>query len=259
MSEGASDPEPDDLAAAASPELAIVIPVYNEPENIGPTLRAIQGSVRTPHEVVVVHDFDGDTTVPVVRALVPEMPAVRLLRNDLGRGVLNAMKAGIGASRSPYVLITMADGSDDPGCIDPMVSLARDGADLVAASRYVRGGRQVGGPVIKRLLSWTAGLSMHVLGGVPIHDATNNFKLYRASFLDGVHIESTGGFELAIELTVKATLQRRRLAEVPTTWRDRSAGQSRFRLRAWLPLYLHWYMTLFRGRVRSLLRRDPIA
>lgn len=230
-------------------ELSLVIPVYNEPDNIGPTLRAIVDNVRTPAEILVVYDFDEDTTVPVVRALMPEIPQIRLLRNDLGRGVLNAMKAGIAGATGRYVVVSMADGSDDVACIDAMVALARDGADLVAASRYVRGGRQIGGPWLKRMMSRAAGLSLHWLGGVPIHDATNNFKLYSRAFLDSVRIESTGGFELAIELTVKATLDRRRLAEVPATWRDRTAGESRFRLRAWLPLYLRWYGHLFRGRV----------
>jgi dolichol-phosphate mannosyltransferase len=74
------------------------------------------------------------------------------------------------------------------------------------------------------LLSRTAGLTLHWFAGVPIHDATNNFKLYSRRFLDATTIESEAGFELALELSVKATLQRRRLAEVPTTWRDRTGG-----------------------------------
>jgi len=186
--------------------------------------------------------------VPVARALAAEFPAVKPLRNELGRGVLNAMKAGIAAARAPYILVTMADGSDEPELVDRMVELARDGADVVAASRYVSGGRQVGGPVLKRLMSRTAGLSLHWLAGVPIHDPTNNFKLYSRRFLDSVTIESTAGFELALELSVKATRAHRRLAEVPTTWRDRTSGKSNFNLRKWLPHYLHWYLAAMRGR-----------
>jgi dolichol-phosphate mannosyltransferase len=232
-----------------NPELSIVVPVYNEPDNIGPTLQRIAHEVLTPHEVLVVFDFDGDTTVPVVRRLQAELPAVRLHRNDLGRGVLNAMRAGIAAAEAPLILITMADGSDEMTRVDEMVGLARDGAAIVAGSRYMRGGRQIGGPWLKRVLSRFAGLSLHMLAGVPIHDPTNNFKLYRRDFLDTVTIDSTGGFELALELTAKATLAGRRLAEVPTTWRDRSAGESRFDLRGWLPKYLRWYLHIYRGRL----------
>lgn len=225
------------------------MPVYNEPENIGPVLRRIETHVSTPHVVLVVYDFDEDTTVPVVQELQSKFRQVQLLRNDLGRGVLNAMRAGISAATSPLVLIAMADGSDEVEQIDAMVALAQSGADIVAASRYMRGGRQTGGPLVKRTLSRLAGLSLHWFGGLPIHDATNNFRLYRAAFLESLTIESTGGFELAIELSVKAALSGRRLAEIPTTWRDRTAGQSRFQLRAWLPRYLRWYLHLFRGRL----------
>ncbi|HSS36972.1 MAG TPA: glycosyltransferase family 2 protein, partial [Patescibacteria group bacterium] len=190
----------------AGPELAIVLPVYNEGEAVEPVLRALSAGVATSRELVVVYDFDGDTTVPVVARLATEIPGLRGLRNDLGRGVLNAMKAGIAGTTAPYVLISMADGSDEPAIVDSMVGLARSGADVVAASRYMTGGRQIGGPPLKRLMSRTAGLTLHWFAGVPTHDPTNNFKLYSRRFLEATRIESTAGFELALELTVKATL-----------------------------------------------------
>ncbi len=238
------------MTAAGGPELSIVVPVFKEGEAVAPVLRALTAGVATPHEVIVVYDFDEDPTVPVVERLQAELPAIRGLRNDLGRGVLNAMKAGIAASAGQFVLISMADGSDEPQIVDTMVAMARDGADVVSASRYMRGGRQVGGPRLKRLMSRTAGLTLHWLGGVATHDPTNNFKLYARRFLDATPIESKAGFELALELTVKATLARRRVAEVPTTWRDRAEGQSNFRLRKWLPHYLHWYRVAMLGRLR---------
>jgi glycosyltransferase involved in cell wall biosynthesis len=236
-------------------ELSIVLPVYNEGEAIVPVLRRLAADIKTTHEFVVVYDFDEDTTVPVVARLEAEISGLRGLRNDLGRGVLRAMKAGIAASATPYVLISMADGSDEPQLVDPMVALARSGADVVAASRYMPGGRQIGGPRLKRLMSRAAGLSLHWFAGVPTHDPTNNFKLYARRFLDTVTIESSAGFELALELTVKATLAGRPVAELPTTWRDRTAGQSNFKLRAWLPHYLRWYRVAFVGRLRRLLRK----
>ncbi|MGP1674480.1 MAG: glycosyltransferase family 2 protein, partial [Candidatus Limnocylindrales bacterium] len=162
----------------SGPEISIVMPVFKEGEAVVPVIRALARDVRTAHEIVVVYDFDEDPTVPVIARLAAELPAVRGLRNDLGRGVLNAMKAGIAGSSGPYVLITMSDGSDEPHIVDSMVTLARDGADIVAASRYMRGGRQVGGPPVKRLMSRIAGLTLHWFAGVPTHDPTNNFKLY---------------------------------------------------------------------------------
>ena len=231
-----------------APELSIVMPVFKEGDAVEPVIRAITRDIRTPHEVIVVYDFDEDPTVPAIERLAAELPAVRGHRNDLGRGVLNAMKAGMAASGGAYVLITMADGSDEPHIVDSMVALARDGADVVAASRYMRGGHQVGGPILKRAMSRFAGLTLHWFGGVRTHDSTNNFKLYTRRFLDSVTIESEAGFELALELTVKATLAGRKVAEVPTTWRDRTSGQSNFKLRKWLPHYLHWYRVAFLRR-----------
>ncbi len=248
-----------DAATAPAPELSIIIPVYNEGERVEPVLRALHAGVRTPKEIIVVWDFDGDTTRPVVERLARELPGLRGHRNDLGRGVLTAMRAGIAASSGSLVLISMADGSDEPEVVDPMVALARDGAAVVSASRYMRGGRQVGGPFLKRLLSRIAGLTLHWFGGVGTHDPTNNFKVYRRDFLETVTIESDAGFELALELTVKATLAGRRVAEVPTTWRDRTAGQSRFRLREWLPHYLRWYLAALRGRFTRPARRRGAA
>src|SRR3989442_8058698 len=188
-----------------TPALSIVIPVYNEGENVVPTLRGVVEHTRTrPLEVLVVHDFDEDTTVAVGLRLQPELPQVRLHKNTLGRGVLNAMKSGLRAARAPYVLITMGDGADDPADIDSMHELARGGAEVVAGSRYMRGGGQVGGALLKRTMSRMAGLSLHWLGGLPVHDATSNFRLYSKRLLNQVTIESRGGFELGLELTGQA-------------------------------------------------------
>ena len=236
--------------------LSMVMPVFKEGEAVEPVIRAMTTDVVTPHEILVVYDFDEDPTVPVIARLSAELPAVRGLRNDLGRGGLNAMKAGIAAARGEFILITMSDGSDEPQIVDEMVAKARAGADVVAASRYMRGGHQIGGPPLKRLMSRTAGLTLHWFAGVPTHDPTNNFKLYSRRFLDTVTIDSTAGFELALELTVKATLDHRRVDEVPTTWRDRTAGESNFKLRKWLPHYLDWYRRAFVGR---WLRRRGVA
>jgi dolichol-phosphate mannosyltransferase len=97
------------------------------------------------------------------------------------------------------------------------------------------------------MLSRIAGLTLYHLAGVRTHDPTNNFKLYSKRYLDAVTIESRAGFELALELTVKATIEGRRVVEIPTTWRDRTSGTSNFKLRQWLPHYLRWYLTALRN------------
>ncbi len=233
-----------------SPALSVVIPAYNEGENIVPVLEKLHQQVHVaPLEVLVVYDLAEDTTVPVVERLRSTYPDVCLLQNRFGRGALNALRTGLLSARAPYVLVTMADLSDDLRDVDAMYQLAREGADVVAGSRYMPGGGQQGGPFVKRSLSRAAGLSLHFLGGVGTHDPTNNFKLYSRRLLAALRIESTGGFELALELTVKAHLAGFRVAEVPTHWSDRTVGESRFQMRRWLPHYLRWYRKAMLARI----------
>ena len=225
--------------------LSLVIPVYNEADNVVPLLRDVEAKVCEPHEVLLVYDFPEDTTLPAVAAMQPPCPAVRLVHNTLGRGVLNAIKAGFRASRGDVIVVMMADRSDVPADVPEMAKLVRAGADVVAGSRYARGGRQEGGPLVKRTLSRLAGMSLHYFAGLPVRDATNNFRAYSRRAVE-LPIEGQASFAIALELTLKAHWHGWRLAEVPTTWRDRTAGQSRFRLWAWLPHYLRWYFLALR-------------
>ena len=241
--------------------LSIIVPVYREGEAARPVLVALAGVVPGPHEILVVHDEANDPTTSVVASLQPTYPAIRAVHNQLGRGPALALRAGFAAATGEAVLVTMADASDDPADISAMLAAIAGGADLVAASRYMRGGRQVGGPPLKGFLSRLAGQSLHWVIGLPTADPTSAFKMYRKALLDALVIESDVGFEISLEITVKAFLAGYRIAEVPTTWSDRVQGQSNFRLLRWLPRYLRWYALALRkglGRHPSVQdrRRD---
>lgn len=226
------------------PPVDLVMPVYNEGANIEAALAELDRAATIDKQLLIVHDFDEDDTVPALAALHAQglYPWATLVRNRIGRGVVNAIRAGIAAATSDVVLVTMADLSDDVAIIPRMVGLIRvDGYDIVCASRYMRGGRQIGGPWLKGLMSRTAGVSLHILAGWPTHDATNAFRAYRRQVLLDFPIESEAGFAYSLEITAKAIAAGRRVTEIPSTWRDRTAGQSRFKLRAWLPQYLRWY------------------
>ena len=225
----------------------IVIPVFNENENILKTLDAIAQKVTGEYELVIVYDSEDDSTLTALDA-APQLPLqVTRLRNLYGRGALNAIKSGMEYAKSKYVIVTMADLSDPPEVINAMIEQAeKEQSDIVCASRYMRGGKQIGGSFIKGMMSRCAGLSLHYLAGLPTHDPTNSFKLYRKEFLQKVTIESTGGFELGIELVVKAWKNGAKVTETPTTWQDRVGGKSNFQLRKWLPHYLHWYFAAFK-------------
>jgi glycosyltransferase involved in cell wall biosynthesis len=231
----------------------VVCPVYNEGANIGPLLQRLEGEAAVPMELIVVYDSEDDDTLPALARLAPPF-AVRTVKNQFGRGALNAIKTGFREARCEATLVIMADLSDDLRIVPRMLELVHEGYDIVCGSRYMRGGRQIGGPLVKGLLSRVAGISLHYLAGVPTRDATNSFKMYRTRFLHGLRLESTGGFEIGMEAVVKAYVAGARVAELPSTWTDRVAGESRFRLWKWLPNYLRWYFYAFRGRFR---RRAP--
>src|SRR6516162_6521194 len=120
--------------------ISLVVPVYNEAANIGPFLRDVETQVREPNEILIVYDFPEDNTLPAIAALEPPCPNVRLIHNTLGRGVLNALKAGFQASKGEVIVVMMADRSDEPKDVAGMAKLVREGADVVAGSRYIRGG-----------------------------------------------------------------------------------------------------------------------
>jgi dolichol-phosphate mannosyltransferase len=143
------------------------------------------------------------------------------------------------------VVVTMADGSDDPRMIDPLARLVERGVVVASASRYSRGGQQVGGPMLKTALSRGAGRSLGTLGRVGTYDATNSFKAYATDFVREAGIDSRSGFEIGLELTAKARRLRRPVAELPTIWLDRVLGDSHFDLRGWIPKYLRWYLFAF--------------
>lgn len=225
--------------------LTIIIPVYNEGENIKTAVENIEKEVKYPYVINVIYDFDEDLTIEPAKKL-----NVNLVKNKYGRGVLNAIKTGLENVQTEFAIVTMADLSDPPRVMNDMIASAiKNNADIVCASRYMSGGGQLGGPVIKQLMSKFAGVSLHYIAGLPVHDVTNSFKLYRKSFLDSVKIESSGGFELGLELVVKAFKNGKKITEVPTVWRDRTAGKSNFKLIEWLPKYLRWYFKAFGGKI----------
>jgi glycosyltransferase involved in cell wall biosynthesis len=227
----------------------VVIPVYNEGANFPSLWQAVSSHIRSPFRALVVYDFDGDNTVPVVQQIIAQgEKRLVLVKNDVGRGVVGAIRTGFNHVEHGPVLVVMADLSDDLTQVDTMLHYYRQGYDVVVGSRYMRGGRLLDAPPLKGLMSRCAGVTLYWFRGIPTHDATNAFKLYNSQMLKNISIESKAGFELNLELTVKAFLAGHPIAEIPTTWRNRTEGESRFRIWAWLPQYLKWYFYAFRSR-----------
>lgn len=237
------------MTAADGPRVSVVIPAYNEGAQIIPCLTRILEAVALPCEILVVVDMPEDTTVPVIEKWAVEEPRLRVAVNDYGRGPANAIRYGIEHATAEVAVVTMADGCDDPRQIDDLTRLVERGVVVAAASRYMPGGQQVGGPLIKTALSKAAGRSLYLFARIGTRDATNSFKAYNTEFVREVGIDSRAGFEIGLELTAKAKRLGRPVAEIPTIWLERQAGLSNFKLASWIPQYLRWYRFAFGPRI----------
>jgi glycosyltransferase involved in cell wall biosynthesis len=237
-----------------TPRVSVVVTAYNEGDEIVTCLDRVLEAVELPCEVLVVYDSPDDTTAPFVEEYARRDPRVQPTLNTDGPGPAKAIRFGIDRATAPVVVVTMADGCDDPKQIDQLARLVERGVTIAAASRYMRGGQQIGGPAFKSALSRFAGKSLHWFARVGTRDATNSFKAYRRSFVEDVGIDSESGFEVGLELVAKAHRLGLPIAEVPTIWLDRSfasQGVSNFKLVEWLPRYLQWYRFAF-GRKLTL-------
>ena len=231
------------------PRVSVIVTAYNEGSSIVTCLDRIFEAVQLPCEVLVVYDSPDDSTAAYVEKYAEAEPRLRGLVNDYGRGPAYAIHYGFDHAVADVVVVTMADGCDDPQQIDQLCRLVERGVVIAAASRYALSGQQVGGPVMKEFLSRMAGLSLHYLARVGTRDSTNSFKAYSRQFVEDVGIESDAGFEVGLELVAKARRLRLPIAEVPTIWLDRTYGVSNFRLKQWLPRYLRWYRFAFGPRL----------
>lgn len=224
---------------------SIVVPALNEGDQIAIFLERLEEAVELPVEVLVVVDTPTDTTLGGISKYTPRKHSIRGVVSEFPKGPANAIRYGISSSTSEIVVITMADGSDDPRAIDDLIRLVERGCAVASASRYMAGGQQIGGPRFKKFLSKNASRALWLVLGVGTHDSTNSFKAYSKKFINEVGIESDRGFEVGIELVAKAHRYGKMIAEVPTIWIDRMVGESNFQLRRWLPQYMRWFFYAF--------------
>src|SRR5262249_40367762 len=238
-----------------TPELDIVIPVYNEGRNIVATLAALRHALTTPARVLICYDRPADDTLPAIRSnpLAHEGLPVEFVRNA-GRGAHGAVMTGFAASTAPFVLMYAADDDYNAAMIDRMVALAKKGCDIVCPSRFMPGGGMVGAPLLKATLLRAANFTLYHIARLPTRDASNGFRLFSRRVIDQIAVESDRGFCYSIELLVKAHRLGWTISEIPVQWFERQHGESRFRVLHWLPAYLRWYGYAF---ATTWLRRRP--
>lgn len=229
----------------------VVIPAYNEGENIVKAIQDLTILYGNQIEVLVVVDFAEDTTIAHFN-LIEKPNSYKLVIQNYGPGPANAIRYGIDQANTDCVTVMMSDGSDDIRAISELSNLVNRGVAVACASRYMSGGQQIGGQRFKKFLSKWAGKSLFIFAGIGTHDPTNSFKAYSRDFLAQVRIESRSGFEIGIELVAKAHRLGLPVAEIPTIWLDRVSGESKFKIAKWTPKYLRWYFFCFGPKLKKI-------
>ncbi len=221
--------------------LSIVIPAHNEQDNIVDIIQEIEHSLDIPYELVVVDDHSTDETRRLSESLSKYYNNIKILENNLEKGFANALKTGFSHANTEIILPVMADLCDDLFTIPKMWDKINEGYDVVCGSRYIKGGARLGGSRLKGFLSFWAGRSLSLLLGLPTHDIVNAFKMYRKRVIDSIDIKSRG-FEISMEIPLKAYYLSFKMTEVPTVWKERTKGKSSFRMFKLFPNYLKLYL-----------------
>jgi glycosyltransferase involved in cell wall biosynthesis len=238
-----------------SARLDIIIPVYNEGENIHRVLDALRCNVRTPFRVLLCYDHERDTTLQALKSYPNASQITVVPVRNPSRGPHAAVMAGLRYSDAPARLVYPGDDDYNAGIVDRMYQLAQQGCDIVAASRFMPGGCMKGCRWLKAFLVRSSAFALHHIARVPTHDASNGFRLFSQRVVEQIPVQSTQGFAYSLELLVKCRRLGWRIGEVPAQWHERKAGASRFKVLKWLPGYLRWFFYAF---ATTYLRRRGV-
>ena len=208
----------------------VVIPTYNEAQNIPTLIPAVLG--QAPNlEVLIVDDGSPDGTANIVRSMMASDSRIHLLERAAKMGLGSAYVAGFKfAIKNSYdcVLEMDADFSHNPVEIPNFLARIKD-HDLVLGSRYINGVRVLNWPIRRLMLSFTANVYTRVVTGMPIHDATGGFKCFRRQVLEAIDLDDvkSNGYAFQIEMSYKAWKKGFRVTEIPITFHDRRSGDSK--------------------------------
>jgi dolichol-phosphate mannosyltransferase len=237
------------------PNAWLVLPTYNEAENIERIVRAALPELARAtddHHILVVDDGSPDGTGQIADRLAEEFEAVEVLHRTAKEGLGRAYLAGferVLASGADLILEMDADFSHDPRDLPRLIAAAED-ADLVLGSRYVAGGGVTDWGVFRKLLSRGGSWYARMVLRVPVRDLTGGFKCFRRATLEGIDYRNThaDGYGFQIEITYRAIRAGYRVREVPIVFRDRKEGTSKMNAR--IAVEAVWKVPALRARSR---------
>tara|TARA_B100000408_G_scaffold53505_1_gene40988 strand:- start:73 stop:795 length:723 start_codon:yes stop_codon:yes gene_type:complete len=222
-------------------KLDIIIPVYNEDENIIKLFKLLDSTVICNFRILICYDNESDKTLKHLKNLNIIKNEIKLIKNPK-QGPNSAIIEGIKSSNSKIILVYMADDFENIKLINEMVDLIEKGNDLVIPSRFISGGKMLGAVKSKEMVTRIGSNLIYYLAGIPYKDCTNAFKMFSASITDVIKFESTMGFTFALELVVKSYFLKLKIIEVPSTWIEVKNRKSNFKMLKWIPYYIYWLL-----------------
>jgi len=233
-------------------KLDIIIPVYNEDENIVRLLKALEDEVVCNFRVLICYDSESDKTLKYVKNRNVINKEILLIKNPK-RGPNPAIIEGINSSKAEIILIYMADDFESVKLINNMINLIERGNDLVIPSRFIPGGNMLGAKKIKKMITIIGSYLIYYLARIPFKDCTNAFKMFSANLKNKIKLDSTTGFTFALELTTKSYLSNFKIIEIPSVWIETKNRKTNFKVYKWLPYYIYWLMY---SMIKNLFKRS---
>lgn len=219
----------------------LIIPIYNEGQNLVDLFYHLKKSIKSQYRILLCYDENSDDVFNYLEKLKKINDQFILVKNKYN-GPCGAIKSGFEFSDDfNCKIVYPADDLINATIIDQMYEKFLEGYDIVAPSRFMKGGNMIGCPLIKSLLVRFASYTLYKFSSIPIEDASNGFRLFSTKLLNSVKIESKLGFAYSLELLVKAERMKLKITQVPSRWEERSKGESRFKVNKWLKQYLIWY------------------
>jgi glycosyltransferase involved in cell wall biosynthesis len=220
--------------------LDIIIPVYNEGENILSVVNHIKKNVKTKYQILICYDNDNDNLFEYRDEIFGIYNDIVLVKNKY-IGACGAIKTGLLHSTTGVKIVYPCDDLINGCIIDEMYKKFLEGNEIVAPSRFMKGGSMKNCPIIKEILVRFSSYTLFVLSSIPIEDASNGFRLFSKKIIDTFEIESNLGFAYSLELLVKTERAGYKICQIPSQWNERTVGSSKFKILMWLPQYLKWY------------------
>ncbi len=221
--------------------LSIVIPARDEQDCIDSTVEHLHVALKLkaiPHEIVVVDDGSSDGTWDRLLSMQERIPVLHPVQNGSPHGFGRAVVRGLESMKGDAVVIMMADESDDCRDVVRYWQAINEGWDAVFGSRFIKGGGVIDYPRFKLVLNRMANLFIRMLFRIPLNDTTNAFKAYRRTAIEGCKPILSPHFNLTVELPLKTIVRGFSWTVIPITWRNRSTGQAKLKIKEMGSRYL---------------------